>query len=123
MNIQLIKPIRRARNKTLLLLIVTATHTAGAQPLSGEPPAGRDDAAIYRQIDRLRRAAANLQLDGQDRDWRAMPQLTDPSGDLGRPDDGIAERRIFGRFEPSGLDAKIRRDVTAAMGERAAIGV
>ncbi len=44
------------------------------------------DEAIYRRIDQLRQAASRILVDGLDRDWVAIPQMTDPRDDA--MDDG-----------------------------------
>jgi hypothetical protein len=52
--------------------------------ISALPAAEPDpDAAIYQKIERLRHAAAQLRLDGNDRDWAEFPQFADPRGDAG----------------------------------------
>jgi len=53
-----------------------------------DPP----DAAVYRLIDQLRESTAKLRIDGMDRDWRGVPEMTDPRGDAG----GDASRDVTG---------------------------
>lgn len=62
------------RNTFVLLLCMTVPLAAA----EADP-----NAPIYQKIERLRRAAALLRLDGNDRDWAEFPQFSDPRGDAG----------------------------------------
>ena len=61
--------------RSLVAILCTVVALPAAEP---DP-----DAAIYQKIERLRQAAANLRLDGNDRDWAEFPQFADPRNDAG----------------------------------------
>jgi len=65
----------------LLWLLAALWCVPALAQLPADPSPARDDAAIYRRIEQLRRAAAKLRLDGFDTDWKPFPQFSDPQGD------------------------------------------
>lgn len=67
-----------------LLLLVGATPLAGwAQAGPEATSQDRSNAAVYRRIEEIRRATFRMRVDGSNRDWRAVPRMTDPRGDAG----------------------------------------
>jgi len=72
-----------ARQLMGLWLLATATSASWAEGEDRPVASDGGDQVIYRRIEQVRRATAGFRLDGSDRDWRQVPQLTDPRGDAG----------------------------------------
>jgi hypothetical protein len=58
------------------------------------PAADREDDAIQKRIDEVRKVALNVKIDGKAADWAGIPAFSDPKGDVNDPSRDIVSAAI-----------------------------